>query len=845
MSLLSTVSPHLNPLFHSHPAPLPSPQRAKDKREQVGVELYGAQQQLANLQMALETSAEKFDQISAVRAQAEEDAARLRKLASEQSVLTKEEERRVTVFQRELNKLSSTLKQIEHYNEKVQSEIAVTRRATYAAEEAAQKMEKEKLEQDLLIDRLQETLKTKHQQLSLLGGQLEAQKKETSQALETLNEASSEMEAIHFEKKQLANQWKSTLMAVGKRDDALASVKQAIQAKEEEALTLSSEIEGLKKDIIKEQQRNETLSSMLQKLQGEGEHLQKKIAESIAKQEAVKAQYLKLIRAQEEMQKDLDVAEAQGKTLTQEVTKIDRSYVMTHNKLKELDAAMLMKLSEQTTLEKGAQKAIQETKKVQVQVQQAELEAIGLQNEVAKINIDMLNTQMHNDSLEETLARLDADLKDRSATIDKYQQELRRRNDEIDKKAKYVDQLNKQYDRLTANVEDENVGPLEATIRNLQKEITQKGNEGKSMQRRWIQLQTQLVGTVNDNSALEEKIARQKAEQTVVYQKRQRMEKSYELAVADAAELDKVMNRMQHEMTRINELKAKHASLHAVLQDENFNLESAILNELRDMEQEASRLESKIEANREEKRALMAEIVEAERHVMLWERKLELEEEMRAAIDPSVGNEVVTAMKKEIHRMKLRLEELIRTQEKLMSELERGIVKRDIITTKGKSLGAKKGALESTVAGAKKQVSDLKKSIRETEKEAADTEIRVKELEEMRGAIAEECERVTSRCHALRQEDADLAQALATAQGMRTQALMQTTRIQRLAKRYEDAISGRYRPVVSDLNLANVEHETRKEMETKERVVQALTALRRHNPDLEAAMGKLMAQLTA
>ena len=190
------------------PAPLPSPQRAKDKREQVGVELYGAQQQLANLQMALETSAEKFDQISAVRAQAEEDAARLRKLASEQSVLTKEEERRVTVFQRELNKLSSTLKQIEHYNEKVQSEIAVTRRATYAAEEAAQKMEKEKLEQDLLIDRLQETLKTKHQQLSLLGGQLESQKKETSQALETLNEASSEMEAIHFEKKQLANQWK-------------------------------------------------------------------------------------------------------------------------------------------------------------------------------------------------------------------------------------------------------------------------------------------------------------------------------------------------------------------------------------------------------------------------------------------------------------------------------------------------------------------------------------------------------------------------------------------------------------------------------------------------------------
>ena len=49
----------------------------------------------------------------------------------------------------ELDRLGATLKQIETYNEEMKGEIAVTRRAAYAAEGAVQQLEKEKLRQDL------------------------------------------------------------------------------------------------------------------------------------------------------------------------------------------------------------------------------------------------------------------------------------------------------------------------------------------------------------------------------------------------------------------------------------------------------------------------------------------------------------------------------------------------------------------------------------------------------------------------------------------------------------------------------------------------------------------------
>lgn len=57
--------------------------------------------------------------------------------------------------QKELDKLGSTLRQIQAYNDSMKGEIAVTRRAAYAAEEAVQKLEKEKMQQDYLIDDLQ------------------------------------------------------------------------------------------------------------------------------------------------------------------------------------------------------------------------------------------------------------------------------------------------------------------------------------------------------------------------------------------------------------------------------------------------------------------------------------------------------------------------------------------------------------------------------------------------------------------------------------------------------------------------------------------------------------------
>jgi hypothetical protein len=55
-----------------------------------------------------------------------------------------EQLKRVLKAQEELNQLNRTLKQVEEYNEVMKSEIAVTRRTTYRAEENVVNLEKSK-----------------------------------------------------------------------------------------------------------------------------------------------------------------------------------------------------------------------------------------------------------------------------------------------------------------------------------------------------------------------------------------------------------------------------------------------------------------------------------------------------------------------------------------------------------------------------------------------------------------------------------------------------------------------------------------------------------------------------
>jgi len=243
--------------------------RQKRRREDVGVQLYQVQQQLAKLQMNLEKVHENEALIGQIREGAEADLGEIRAVYAESLDSVKDQRGRSGKYQAELDQLAATIRQVEAFNEQMKSEIAVTRRATYKAEEAIAKLENSKKGQDMLIDSLNERLKREQEQLALTEAQLISQRKETSAAGRTMADANAEMESIRFEKRQLMQQWKTALVGMERRNEALQATEEAMRKQREQEIAIESEVAGMRRGIKVEEEKNETLTTMANKLEVE------------------------------------------------------------------------------------------------------------------------------------------------------------------------------------------------------------------------------------------------------------------------------------------------------------------------------------------------------------------------------------------------------------------------------------------------------------------------------------------------------------------------------------------------------------------------------------------------
>jgi chromosome segregation ATPase len=117
---------------------------------------------------------------------------------------------------------------------------------------------------------------------------------------------------------------------------------------------------------------------------------------------------------------------------------------------------------------------LKQTKTAYTKISEKEVEIEDIANEISRVKIDVLNTSSQNELLKNKLNDLISELKEKEKEVDRFEQQIKEKHLEIQKKQHKVDRLNRQLGELTKNGSDENVGPLEATKNNLQKQIKER-----------------------------------------------------------------------------------------------------------------------------------------------------------------------------------------------------------------------------------------------------------------------------------------------------------------------------------------------------------------------------------
>lgn len=141
---------------------------------------------------------------------------------------------------------------------------------------------------------------------------------------------------------------------------------------------------------------------------------------------------------------------------------------------------------------------------------------------------------------------------------------------------------------------------------------------------------------------------------SIFEQKKLRLNNQVQVHQKEIRQLEVAKKNLDGEMGKLNDLLHNNKNQREKLKKQNVNTQQEFKQKLRDLENESIRLENQISSLKDQKAQILADIVEYERQVLLWERKIQLEKEMQDALDPTIGQTEIVAMKKEIHRMELR-----------------------------------------------------------------------------------------------------------------------------------------------------------------------------------------------
>jgi len=233
----------------------------------------------------------------------------------------------------------------------------------------------------------------------------------------------------------------------------------------------------------------------------------------------------------------------------------------------------------------------------------------------------------------------------------------------IETKMKEIDKLNKELSRIEEDAKKEqNTTNIDVNINKLRRLNKEKEDECRGLRSEWERKEKDYLNLEQESNGMDEVIRKQRNEVIVLEQKKLRLQANTGIHEKEIKVIEINLKNLGNEMNKLNALLKSHKTSKVKLEQDNYNIEKEFGQRLKDLEIETTSLEAKAQDLKEEKADLLTQIVEAERQILLWERKIELEKKMQQEIKPDFEKGSIQKMKEDIHSMKLKYEDLKRVK---------------------------------------------------------------------------------------------------------------------------------------------------------------------------------------
>ncbi|XP_010732432.3 coiled-coil domain-containing protein 40 [Larimichthys crocea] len=685
--------------------------------QQVNIDMFRIQEQLARLQTKLEGLHHSKAEVEAKHQQTQDQ---LEAMKGHFSRVTSQDSRakaNVSKLQAEIDNLMEHLNSTQGVSEDLRSNVKVMRNTRRKVGAEKSQAEEQKLKQDLYVERLTKDMERLTEQIAMYEAQASAQGEETQAAKEALSEAEMEMESLVMARKQLLQQWSSSLVGMRRRDEAFGAMQEAVRTVDHQVILLDREIEGYKRSTAEEQEKNETLTMQLNWSQMDGATSKKLISQKQAQQEALQAHYSTCLRTLRETERTLARLSKESSTHQAEMSDQRRQFEKESAVRLELEDKIMTHMQQKLTHNKAAKYSQRLTSKIATLKKEKISQLWQLENDVKIVGLESSELSQHLDSLALTQEALDEEFTKYNKLLTSSEAKVSSFVTLIGQKQATIANYNKKIYEIAASTGHEDLSPLQIKIEAMVDQNQELAADIRSDKQLWMKRQGTLVGLTQEIEANSKDMFKLQTEYTAMRQKKIRLDSHIEVEHREATELEKNAKMLQGDLLKLNTRLSKDAQLSLALKQENTLMETDFLHRLKEAERESIEMQMKHEKTQEEKERLLNSLVEAERQIMLWEKKTQLVKETRSAVDSEVGQGDIQMMKAEIHRMEVRLNQLMKQQERLLRESEATVARRETIVLRREAMvlsthkQTTKGELNRITHGLQRKIQDTHKHV--------------------------------------------------------------------------------------------------------------------------------------
>ncbi|KAG8224857.1 hypothetical protein J437_LFUL005460 [Ladona fulva] len=329
-------------------------------------------------------------------------------------------------------------------------------------------------------------------------------------------------------------------------------------------------------------------------------------------------------------------------------------------------------------------------------------------------------------------------------------------------------------------------------------------------------------------------------------QKNLKLQNELDKALKEGEKTRKLIKNHHQKLSQLSSKLNEKKENKDTLGKNNFIAQNDFLNSLKEAESEYLKIQSTYEELILERDNIKKELLTEQRTCLSWEKKIQIVTEMRQVLDKENSKEgEICTMKGEIHRMQVRLGQLHQVQEKLASDMEKCVARREAITYSSK-LREKKGSTTSshhiqTKISLNRKIEELNRrlkivalEIKSIENQTSNGKVNNTELQQ---TLNEKQEKVSHLRKAVDKVTAEIAEK----RMKKLQNLEEVVKGQQLVRKYQDMKDGRYKPKLT--SEATLQEEMQKQLKINSDIKEIIEKLKDEFPEQFLILSRIAASL--